>query len=166
MQALVYHGPKDLRLEEVDDVTPKPGQVKIKVKAIGICGSDVHGFLGLTGRRTPPMIMGHEFSGEVVEVTEGVKNLKVGDRVAPYPVEICGECEFCKQGKTHLCLHKKAYGVLDCNGAMAEYICVPENIAFKLDDSVPYDIGAMIEPMAVANRGVNTAGDLDRKSVV
>ncbi len=166
MKALVYHGPKDLRLEEVEGVFPKEHEVKIKVKAIGICGSDVHGYAGLTGRRLPPMIMGHEFSGEIVEVGQAVTDFKVGDRVAPYPVEICGECEFCRRDMTHICLNKRAYGVLDCNGAMAEYICVPGNIVFKLSDCVDYSTGAMVEPMAVALRGVDNAGDLQGKNVL
>lgn len=166
MKALVYRGPEDLRLEDVADVFPKDNEVKIRVKAVGICGSDVHGYAGLTGRRIAPMIMGHEFSGEVTEVGKAVKQLKAGDRVAPYPVEICGTCEFCRKGMEHICLNKKAYGVLDCNGAMAEYICVPENIAFKLDGRVDYSTGAMIEPMSVALRGVDNAGDLAGKNVL
>lgn len=165
MKALVYHGPEDLRYEEIDDVAPKKGEVKIKIKAVGICGSDVHGYLGLTGRRIPPMVMGHEFSGQIVELGEGVTKFKVGDKVVPYPVEICYKCELCKQGKTHICLNKRAYGVLDCNGAMAEYICVPEDIVFKIDDRVSYSAAAMVEPMAVAHRGVNNAGDLAGKNV-
>jgi L-iditol 2-dehydrogenase len=166
MKALVYHGPEDLRWEDIDDVRPGKNEVLIKIKAVGICGSDVHGFLGITGRRIPPMVMGHEFSGVIQEVGEGVATLRVGDRVAPYPVIFCGECEFCKQGKTHICLNKRSLGVLDCNGAMAEYICVPAKLIFKLADNVSYNAGSMIEPMAVAYRGVNTAGELNGKNVL
>lgn len=165
MKALVYYGPSDLRYEDIKDVTPKKGEVKIRVKAVGICGSDVHGYLGLTGRRIAPMVMGHEFSGQIVEIGKEVTDLKLGDRVAPYPVEICCQCEFCLQGQTHICINKKAYGVLDCNGAMAEYICVPANLVFKIDDTVSYSVAAMMEPMAVAYRGVNNAGYLEGKNV-
>lgn len=165
MKALVYHGPEDLRLEEIPEVVPEKNQVKIRVRACGICGSDVHGYAGLTGRRTAPMVMGHEFSGEVVSLGPEVKTLRIGDRVAPYPVEICGECIYCKSGRPHICLHKRAYGVLACNGAMAEYICVPETIAYRLGDSIDYAVGAMIEPMAVAYRGVGHGGDLTGKTV-
>ena len=122
MKALVYYGPEDLRLDEIADVTPAPGEALIRVRACGICGSDVHGYLGITGRRIPPMVMGHEFSGDVAEVGEGVTGIKVGDRVAAYPVIFCGDCEPCRQGNVHVCLHKKALGVLECNGAMAEYV--------------------------------------------
>lgn len=166
MKALVYHGPEDLRLEDIESVYPASNEVKIKVKAVGICGSDVHGYLGITGRRTPPMVMGHEFSGIIEEVGEGVTTVKKGDRVAPYPVIFCGECEMCKQGKMHICLNKRALGVLDCNGAMAEYVCVPEKLVFKLADNVPYSVGSMMEPMAVSYRGVNSAGDSSGKSVL
>jgi 2-desacetyl-2-hydroxyethyl bacteriochlorophyllide A dehydrogenase len=166
MKALVYYGPEDLRWEDINDVHPDKNEVLVKVKAVGICGSDVHGYLGLTGRRIAPMVMGHEFSGEIKEAGENVATLKVGDRVAPYPVDFCGECESCKQGNVHLCFNKKAYGVLDVNGAMAEYICVPEKVVFKLENHVPYSVGSMIEPMAVSYRGVNSAGDLTGKTVL
>jgi threonine dehydrogenase-like Zn-dependent dehydrogenase len=166
MKALVYHGPEILKWEEIPDVSPREGEVLIKVKAVGICGSDVHGYLGITGRRIPPMVMGHEFSGIVAAVGAGVTSVKAGDRVAPYPVVFCGECEFCRQGNVHICLNKTAFGVLECNGAMAEYISVPAKLAFKLADGVSYSVGSMMEPMAVAYRGVNNAGDLSGKNVL
>lgn len=166
MKALVYHGPEQLRWQDVGDVRPGAADVLIKVKAVGICGSDVHGYLGITGRRTPPMIMGHEFSGLVAAVGASVTDVKAGDRVAPYPVAFCGVCAFCRSGSVHLCLNKKAYGVLDCNGAMAEYIVVPAKLAFKLADNVSYQAGSMIEPMAVAYRGVNNGGHITGKNVL
>lgn len=166
MKALVYHGPEDMKFEEIEDVKPGKGEVLIKIKAVGICGSDVHGYLGITGRRIPPMVMGHEFSGVIQELGEGVTLLKIGDRVAPYPVIFCGECELCKQGKTHICPNKKSLGVLDCNGAMAEFICVPERLIFKIGEKVSYEVGSMMEPLAVAYRGVNTAGDISGKNVM
>ncbi len=166
MQALVYYGPEDLRLTQIADPRPAPGEALVRVKACGICGSDVHGYLGLTGRRIPPMVMGHEFAGQVVEVGDGVSGIAVGDRVAAYPVMFCGECAQCLQGDVHLCLNKKALGVLHCNGAMAEYVAVPVKILFKLADHVPYEIGSLIEPLAVACRAVNHAGDLAGKTVM
>jgi len=110
--------------------------------------------------------MGHEFSGEIFEVGEGVTALRAGDRVTAYPVYFCGECEFCKQDKTHICINKKSLGVLDCNGAMAEYVCVPEKLVFKLADNISFKIGSMIEPLAVAYRGVKAAGDITDKSIL
>jgi len=166
MRALVYYGPEDLRLAEIADLKPAPGEALIRVKACGICGSDVHGYLGITGRRIPPMVMGHEFSGEVAEVGEGVTDIKVGERVAPYPVVFCGDCEPCRKGNVHLCLNKKALGVLECNGAMAEYVSIPAKLLFKLADNVSYEVGSMMEPLAVAYRGVNHAGDLTGQNVL
>lgn len=166
MKALVYHGPEDMRWQDVEDVKQEADDVLVKVKAVGICGSDVHGYLGITGRRTPPMVMGHEFSGLIAAVGSNVTAVRVGDRVAPYPVVYCGECEFCRTGSVHICLNKKAYGVLDCNGAMAEYIAVPAKLIFKLADSVSFPVGSMIEPLAVAYRGVNSGGDIAGKNVL
>ncbi len=166
MKALVYYGPQDLRPADIADLKPAAGEVLIRVKACGICGSDVHGYLGITGRRIPPMVMGHEFSGQVEEIGEGVTDVKVGDRVAPYPVVFCGDCEPCRQGNVHLCLNKKALGVLECNGAMAEYVAIPAKLLFKLADNVSYEVGSMMEPLAVAYRGVNHAGDLTGKNVL
>ena len=165
MKALVYYGPEDLRLDEIVDVKPVPGEALIRVRACGICGSDVHGYLGITGRRIPPMVMGHEFSGDVIEVGEGVTGIKVGDRVAAYPVIFCGECKPCRQGDVHACLNKKALGVLECNGAMAEYVSLPAKLLFKLADKLSYEAGSMMEPLAVAYRGVNHSGDLAGKNV-
>lgn len=166
MKALVFNGNEDLRLTEVAVPKPEHDEALIRVRACGICGSDVHGYLGITGRRLPPMIMGHEFSGEVVEVGADVTGIRVGDRVAPYPVIFCGECEPCRRGDVHLCLHKRALGVLACNGAMAEYIAVPAKVLFRLADSISFDVGSMMEPLAVAYRAVNHAGDLSGKSVL
>ncbi|NVO16290.1 MAG: alcohol dehydrogenase catalytic domain-containing protein [Rhodoplanes sp.] len=166
MRALVYHGPEDLRLSDVPEPKPAPGEVLVRVKACGICGSDVHGYLGITGRRLPPMIMGHEFAGEVAALGAGVAGVAVGARVAVYPIAFCGVCAQCRRGSVHHCLNKKALGVLDCNGAMAEYVCVPERSLFEIGDNVPFEIGSMMEPLAVACRAVNLAGDLAGKTVV
>ena len=166
MRALVYQGPEILRYEDVDDVFPEEFEVKIRVRATGICGSDVHGYAGLTGRRIAPMIMGHEFSGEVAALGSKVTTLQVGDRVAPYPLYFCGTCPTCLQGMTHLCLHKRAFGVLDSNGSMAEFICVPEKAAIRIKDDTDFGIAAMVEPLAVALRGVHHGGDLRGKNVL
>ena len=86
MKALVYQGPKKLEIVEVPKPTPKKGEILLKVKACGICGSDVHGYLGITGRRTPPMVMGHEFSAEVVKLGKVIGRIAIGDQVAIQPV--------------------------------------------------------------------------------
>lgn len=166
MKAIVYKGPEQLIYKEVPDVVPGKNEVKIKVKACGICGSDVHGYLGITGRRIAPMIMGHEFAGEIVELGEGVDNCKLGSRVAVYPIAFCGYCEMCQKGDVHLCYNKKAYGVLDVDGAFSEYICVPAKCCFPVEDKVSDALASLIEPLAVAYRGVEHAGDLTGKNVL
>ena len=165
MKAILYEGPNKLSYTDVPDVTPAKNEVKLRIKACGICGSDVAGYQGLTGRRLEPMIMGHEFCGQVVECAEGVEKLKEGDMVAVYPVNFCGECEMCKKGDVHLCLNKRSYGVLAENGAFAEYLCVPEKCCFPVAEGVSPTIGSLMEPLAVAYRGVGHLGDLTGKSV-
>ena len=165
MKAILYEGPNKLSYTDVPDVTPAKKEVKLRIKACGICGSDVAGYQGLTGRRLEPMIMGHEFCGQVVECAEGVEKLKTGDMVAVYPVNFCGECEMCKKGDVHLCLNKRSYGVLAENGAFAEYLCVPEKCCFPVAEGVSPVIGSLMEPLAVAYRGVGPLCDLTGKSV-
>jgi L-iditol 2-dehydrogenase len=166
MKGLVYHGDEVLEWQEVQDVMPKENEVKIRVKAAGICGSDVHGYQGITGRRIPPMIMGHEFSGIISEVGSDVETLKPGDRVTAYPMDFCGMCLSCKSGNMQFCPEKKQFGVLTVDGAFAEYLCVPEKVCYKLHDNVSYSAGSMVEPLAVAFRGVRHAGDITGKNVL
>lgn len=166
MKALRYLGPNVLEVQDVPRPEPAAGEVRIRVTACGICGSDVHGYLGLTGRRTPPMTMGHEFAGVVDAVGAGVKTLRPGDRVAPYPVDFCGECELCQSGNYHLCSHKRQFGVLTVDGAFAEYICVPERLCFRIADGVSDAQASLMEPLAVAYHAVRRAGDLQGKHVL
>lgn len=166
MKALVYHAPNDMRLEEVPTPYPAENEVRLKIRAVGICGSDLHGYLGITGRRTPPMTMGHEFTGEVNLIGEGVTHLKQGDRVACYPVDFCGSCEMCRSGQEHLCGQRRQFGVLSCNGALADYLCVPAKVCFPLDASVSYEIGTLMEPLAVSYRAVCHAENLQGKHVL
>ena len=165
MKALVYEGPEILKYEEIADVSPKAGEVKIHPTGIGICGSDIAGYLGKSGRRIAPMVMGHEFGGTVTELGEGVTELAVGDRVTVYPVDHCQVCEFCKANKPMLCKEKKQFGVLTNNGGFADAICVPARLCFKVPDSVTNAEAAMIEPLAVSYRGVSQLGDLTGKTV-
>lgn len=106
MKALVFTGPKKVKLEEVSELDLLEDEVRVKIKACGICGSDIHGFLG-SGRRMAPMIMGHEFSGIITEIGKKVKKYKKGDRVVVYPVISCERCYFCKRGEIDFCKDKK-----------------------------------------------------------
>jgi len=154
MKALVMREYKKLSYEEVPTPQPGAGEVLVRLKACSVCGSDVHGFDGSTGRRRPPVIMGHEASGIIVGVGEGVKSYKAGDRVTFDSTVYCNKCPMCLEGKVNLCADRQVLGVSceDYNraGCFAEYVCVPEYILYRLPDNVTYVQASMIEPLSVA----------------
>ena len=160
MKAIFFIDNEKVELRDTPVVQPKSGEYLIRITACGLCGSDFEGFLGKTGRRIPPMIMGHECAG-VVEQGIPSGKYKVGDQVAIFPKFYCGECEDCKRGLVNLCPNAEFLGVMDCNGTMAEYCCAAEKflIPFEGDDIV----AAMAEPAAVAFSAVNkiSAAELD-----
>ncbi|MBT3320167.1 MAG: galactitol-1-phosphate 5-dehydrogenase [Clostridia bacterium] len=167
MKALVYKGPEQLAVEQVSIPEIGANDALIKVRASGICGSDTHGYLGKTGRRALGVIMGHEFSGDVVKLGKNSGDWKIGDRVVVQPSIFCGECFYCKSGKTHLCINKRFLGVMDCNGAMAEYISVPIKLLYRMPDDMSYVDGALIEPLAVSKCAVDKIPfDLQGKKVL
>lgn len=167
MKALMYQGPRKLEVVDIPRPVPKKGELLLKIKACGICGSDVHGYMGITGRRLEPMIMGHEFSAEIVELGENTAlGFQIGDRVAVQPCVSCWQCIKCKEGYNNVCDHRNFMGALDYNGAMAEYMCVPEKQAYRLPDDMSYKAGALIEALAVAYSAVKKAGNLEGKNVV
>lgn len=168
MKAAVWHGVKDIRVEPVENAPPPPaGWVKVKVLHCGICGSDLHEYLHgpvlimsdrahpLTGQK-PPLTLGHEFSGEVVALGEGVTRLNLGERVTCDAVIYCGECRYCKEGKVNLC--EKCGGVgLHSDGAFAEYVSVPEFCLHSLPDALSSRHAALVEPLAVAHHSLSQA---------
>lgn len=167
MKALIYKGPNKLEIQDMPKPVPGEKEILLKVKACGICGSDVHGYLGITGRRLEPMIMGHEFSGEVVELGDNTElGFKVGDRVAIQPCVSCWQCDKCKAGYNNVCENRRFMGAMDYNGAMVEYMAVPEKLAYKLPEDISYGVGALIEALAVAYSGIKKAGNLEGKNVV
>ena len=166
MKALVYYGTQDMRVSEIEKPEVKKGEVLIKVEACGICGSDVHGYLGVTGRRIPPMVMGHEFTGIVSALGEGVEDVSLGDRVVVYPARFCGRCDFCKVGLTNLCINRTIFGVMNVNGAMAEYVSVPRENILKLPENIDFVKGTFLEPLSVAYRTVKTAGDILNRNIL
>lgn len=166
MKALVYYGPQDMRVAEIEEPEIKEDEVLVKVKACGICGSDVHGYLGITGRRIPPMVMGHEFTGVVSSIGEGVDNISIGDRVVVYPARFCGKCEFCKTGLTNLCINRTIFGVMNVNGAMAEYVAVPKENILKLPENIDFIKGTFLEPLSVTYRAVKTAEDILNRNIL
>jgi L-iditol 2-dehydrogenase len=159
MKALVLTEYK--RLEVTDFPTPEvgPRDVLIAVHACGICGSDIHGFDGSSGRRIPPLVMGHEAAGVVAQTGSQVRRFKAGDHVTFDSMISCGECHFCRRGQANLCENRRVLGV-SCgeyrrHGAFAQYVAVPENVVYRLPESVPLARAAMVEPISVAVHAVN-----------
>lgn len=166
MKALRYLGPEQLTVQEIPEPDMAENDVLLKVMSCGICGSDVHGYLGLTGRRIAPMTMGHEFSGQIVKQGKLVKSFKAGDNVIVQPLHFCGMCVNCLQGNTNMCLNSKLFGVMAVDGAMAELLAVPEKLLFKLPDDCSYEVGAMTEPFAVARGALKKIGSVTDKTVL
>jgi threonine dehydrogenase-like Zn-dependent dehydrogenase len=140
-------------LRDVPRPQPGEGEVLVRVKACGICGSDVHGYTGTTGRRIPPIIMGHEASGVVETVGRKAQGVTVGDRITFDSTVYCNQCPACRQGRVNLCQDREVLGVstptFRRNGAMAEYVVVPWWIIHRLPDAVSFEEAALIEPAAV-----------------
>ncbi|MGI5920859.1 MAG: 2,3-butanediol dehydrogenase [Syntrophomonadaceae bacterium] len=178
MKAAVWYARKDVRVVDVPE-PPKPpkGWVKVEVEWCGICGSDLHEWLAgpifippegqphpLTGG-TAPIILGHEFSGKIVEVGEGVEKWKVGDRVAPDACQVCWECYSCKR-MNYPCCEKLAFTGLHTDGAFAPYVNVPAYTLYGIPDDMPYDIAAVVEPLSVGMHAVRRAPVIAGDNVV
>lgn len=151
MKALVYKGSETVELQELPQPVTVGDESLIRVRAVGVCGSDFEGFLGKTGRRTPPMVMGHEMAG-TVESPAKESAFKKGDKVVIQPKLYCGKCAFCRKGMTNLCPGAEFFGVMTKNGGMAEYLAVPERCLIRVKDDIPFSEAAMVEPLAVAYR--------------
>ncbi len=177
MKAAVWHGRNDIRLEDVSVPSAPPADwVQIKVHWCGICGSDLHEYVAgpvfipmnephpLTGLKDQ-CILGHEFSGEITAVGEGVNNYEIGERVAADACQHCGECRYCKEGMYNICENLAFTGLMN-NGAFAEYINVPANLLYRLPEGFPTEAGALIEPLAVGMHAVKKAGNLLGETVV
>ena len=156
MKTLVYAGPGKVQVQEKPFPELKPGQVRIKVHYCGICGSDIGIFSGKHPRAKAPLVLGHEFIGIIEETAEDSKNIKTGDRIAPYPLLSCGERFACANGIPHVCSTLKLIGI-DVDGGIAEFVCCDENVLFKLDDGITDKAAAVIEPLAVIIRTMHQA---------
>lgn len=152
MKAAVLHANEDIRYEEYPTPEVKPGTVKVRVKAVGICGSDIPRVLN-NGAHYYPIVLGHEFSGIVTEVGEGVTRIKVGDTVSGAPLLPCMKCGDCQRGNYSLCKHYGFIGSHD-QGAFAEYVVMPEANAIPYDPSIPFEVAAMFEPATVSLHGM------------
>ncbi len=156
MKALRWYARKDLRYEDVPEPSPGPGQIKVKVDLAGICGTDLKEYADGPGMIDPtkvPIILGHEFVGRIAELGEGVTNFKVGERVTGLGYWYCGECYYCKRAMYNICVNAGFTG-LTAEGCMTEYVVIPSYAAYKLPDSVSDELGALVEPLAVAFHAV------------
>lgn len=170
MKAALFHAKEDLRIEEVPEPVPGPGQVKLRNAYAGICGSDLHVYYSpeaagldmdhphpVTGA-TLPQILGHEFSGTIVELGEGVTSVAVGDRVAVWPIYYCGECPACRRGMYNACQKIGFHGLSSDGGGMAEFTTIDAAKLHVLPENVDLRMGALVEPMSVAWHAVSRSG--------
>ena len=159
MKALLLKEYKHMEFTDVPEPEYGPNDVLVRVHACGICGSDIHGYDGSTGRRIPPLVMGHEAAGVIEAVGENVKQFSVGDRVTFDSTISCGTCHFCRRGEINLCDNRRVLGV-SCgdyrqNGAFAEFVVVPQNIVYKLPDQLSFESAALIEAVSIAVHAAN-----------
>jgi L-iditol 2-dehydrogenase len=158
MKALLLSEYKRLAVTDMPDPVPGPNDVLVQVAACGICGSDVHGYDGSSGRRIPPVVMGHEAAGVVAAVGAAVRGFAKGDRVTFDSTVYCGVCDFCRNGEANLCDNRQVVGV-SCNefrraGAFAEYVTVPERIVYALPAGLKFAEAAMLEAVSVGLHAV------------
>lgn len=159
MKALLLTQYKQLSVTDMDTPAIGPHDLLVKVQACGICGSDIHGYDGSSGRRIPPLVMGHEAAGVVAEVGKQVSAFRPGDHVTFDSTVSCGTCYFCQRGSINLCDNRTVLGV-SCgeyrrHGAFAEFVSVPQNICYKLPEGLPFAQAAMVEAVSVAVHAAN-----------
>ncbi len=169
MKGLVKYkaGPGNMEIRDVPEPTPGPGQIKIEVKEAGICGSDLHIYnADIAIAQNPPVITGHEFSGVVAAIGEGVTKFKVGDRVVSEAVfDYCGDCLYCRTGFYNLCINKRSLGYW-YDGAFAKYTVVKESNAHILPDNIDFVTGAMLEPLACCTHAIYDCCHIEAGDVV
>jgi threonine dehydrogenase-like Zn-dependent dehydrogenase len=149
MKALVYTAPEKVEIQPLPEPTPAHGEVLLEVSAAGICGSDIHGFLGHSERRRPGLVMGHEAVARILEVRPGVSGWTVGQRVSFNPLVSCGTCPACRSGRQNVCSNWKLFGMDRLHGAYAERIAVPAGQLLPLSAELPETEAVLIEPLAV-----------------
>jgi L-iditol 2-dehydrogenase len=169
VKAAVFHGVRQISIDTLP--TPKPAlhEVVVRVRACGICGTDQHIYHGKPGSAEvlPPVVLGHELAGDVVDVGDGVSHLHAGDRVSIDPNLYCDTCKYCRTGRKHLCVHLRAVGVTR-DGGMAEFCSVPAANAYKLPNTMDYVQGAMVEPLGCCLHGMDRihVDSTDRVAIV
>ncbi|MEW6624667.1 MAG: alcohol dehydrogenase catalytic domain-containing protein [Bacillota bacterium] len=167
MKAAVLKAPYKVEIEEQPEPKLRSDEVLIRVKATGICGSDVHAYQGYHPRRQPPAVLGHELAGEIVARGDAVNSLKVGDRVTVLPQKKCGSCYPCSQGwATNMCDSKTLLGTNKWAGSFAEYIAAPQELVYTIPHELNYELGALTEPLAVGIHALNRVCVKSNESVL
>src|SRR5208283_4219215 len=166
MKALLLSAYKQLDIVNMPAPMPVEDELLIRIRACGICGSDVHGYDGSTGRRLPPIVMGHEAAGIVEAVGGAVEDFCPGDHVTFDSTVFCGRCFYCRRGLVNLCDHREVIGASTPEfrrmGAFAEYVTVPARVAYSLPDNMPFEYAALVEAVSVAVHAMSlTAVALD-----
>ena len=158
LKALLLTAPSQLEFTDWPEPVPAADEVLLRIRACGICGSDIHGWDGSTGRRRPPLIMGHEGAGEILAVGAEVERWQAGNRVTFDSTISCGHCIYCRDGQVNLCDNRRVVGVAPAeyrqHGAFAELLAVPARILYALPDTLPFTHAAMIEPVSIAVHAV------------
>ena len=158
MKAMVYTALRQLEMRDWPSPELTGGDALVRVNAVGVCGSDVHGWMGHSPGRVPPLVLGHEMAGVVKRVADGGDRAKPGDVVAIYPLVGCGHCGYCAIGREALCRQRKLYG-MHIAGGFAEYLRVPVENLYPLAANVGLEGGAMVEPLANAIHFVESGAD-------
>ena len=157
--------PRVFALRQVPRPKPAPSEALIRVKAVGICGSDIHAYYGEHPFMSCPIVMGHEAAGEIVELGAEAAGLSVGQRVVLRPQQVCGACHMCRHGRYNICRDLKVIGC-QSTGASSEYFSADASLFYPLPDALPYDEGTMIEPLAVGIHAVKQARDVRGKNIL
>jgi L-iditol 2-dehydrogenase len=167
MRALVYTGAFQIDLQHVPDPQPLPHEVLVRIDAVGICGSDVHGYTGTTGRRIPPLIMGHEAAGRVAKSSNG---FEAGKEVCFDSIVGCTKCYECASGRVNRCPERTVFGVstprFRRDGAMADFVCVPAHVLRRVPEGLPLNIAALFEPLSVGLHAVHRGGNAQNARVL
>ena len=154
MKAAILESAGRIEVRDVSDLRPAPDELLIRTAYAGVCGSDLHAFRGKHPFRKPPVILGHEVAGTVVECGSGVEGFRSGDRVTVMPLLPCGTCPQCRMGRTNICLNKRVPGVGEWLGLFTEYSLAKASVVFKLAAATPFELGVLAEPLAVGIHSV------------
>lgn len=166
MKSAVVVKKEEIELKDMEVPKIQDNEVLIKVKTVGVCGSDLHLFKDSHAFRKLPAVLGHEVSGEIVSIGKDVTKFKIGDRVTVEPHVGCGICEFCESALVNLCENKVVPGTPKWTGTFSEYFNAPEDTVYKINDEIPYEIGTLIEPLAVGIHTVDRITVAEKNTIV